>query len=247
MYAWDSNDIDDGEYSLKVVASDGNTEDMEYILSDIEVINYRNYNPTVVIDRPKEGGLVEGVIQILWSAEDQNEEDQLTVSIEYTADGTNYNTIIENMGNVGHYSWDTTSLPNGQYIIRITARDDQGGETAMTTGAFTVTNIIHEGQNQGDNIAPEKESMSPAVPILLAIFLILLLAVIVVGVLLVTKKSRTAKSIEDRRIIDNLNPGAHAGPTLPQSSHPGLPPAFSTQSEEEVSTNSDKVLDDLFR
>ncbi|MGA1821959.1 MAG: hypothetical protein ACMUIG_05475 [Thermoplasmatota archaeon] len=246
IYDWDSNDVEDGIYYLKVVASDGNTKDMEYYISDVEVLNYRNFDPSIVIDRPKEGGLVEGIIQILWTAEDANEEDILTADIAYTADGTNYNPIAENLANVGHYSWDTTALPNGQYIIRIIVRDDQGGETVMTTGAFTVTNIIHEGPNQGDNVAPEREAMSPAVPVLLVIFIILLIAVIVVGVLLVTKKSRTAKSIEDRRVIENLNSGVHAGPQLPRSSRPELPPAFSTPPEG-GSTSSDTGLDDLFR
>ena len=118
-YKWKTEKLN-GKYIIKVVAIDdagniGSNTSKEIIID--------NEKPSVEILKPK--GWVNGKIKIEWKAFD-NIDDDLNITMKYSRDGISWNTLFSNGGDENEYSFDTTSLENGDYIFMLSATDDCG-------------------------------------------------------------------------------------------------------------------------
>jgi parallel beta-helix repeat protein len=94
--------------------------------------------PQVTLLYPKGGEKIKGTTTIHWEAFD-NQDDNLEISLSYSPVGnTNWHTIMVNGENNGTYNWNISLLPNGDYILRISATDDAGNSAYEISGNFTI-------------------------------------------------------------------------------------------------------------
>jgi hypothetical protein len=119
---WDTigNNIPDGEYELRVTAFD----DCDHVESDTRTIIVDNTPPTVEITSPEPCSNVEGIVQIIGTAFDEN---MAQWSVQYTGGGqpgwVTINTDTVNVVDGLLAEWDTTNLPPCPYTIRLIASD----------------------------------------------------------------------------------------------------------------------------
>ncbi|MFW3145278.1 MAG: Ser-Thr-rich GPI-anchored membrane family protein [Thermoplasmatota archaeon] len=238
-YTWDTNTVPDGEYDLKIVASDGMLE-TEYIIYGLTVKNYINHSPTATIDYPNLLDFLSGVATIRWTAEDENIEDVLTVTLYWSKDLTNYYDIAAAIGNTGSYDWDTTLLDDGEYTLKLTVKDGMGGEISVISERFRIKNnddIVDPTDDDDDSMdkGGSDKGKSSNTLILAAVIIagVVLLLLIVMGVLLFL---RAKKASDENDPLKQPLPGMNA-PALQQGSTttqlpppsmyqrpPGLPP-----------------------
>ncbi|MDI6791353.1 MAG: Ig-like domain-containing protein [bacterium] len=153
---WNTTTVPDGNnYLVKVKAIDTtglsgeDTSDAPFMIDNVP------YAPVVTLRalNGSETQPLSGMITISWTATD-TDGDKLTVDIAYSSDGgTTWKTIAAGVANTTSYYWDTTSLPDGNYQIRITADD---GDTASGTGS-----VISAGFNINNPKPPQITLTAP--------------------------------------------------------------------------------------
>jgi sugar lactone lactonase YvrE len=74
------------------------------------------------IDVPPQGFEDKGFQSVLWSAHDDN-EDELVFSVFYRGEGEESWRLLKDKLSQRFYSWDTTTMPDGAYYLKITASD----------------------------------------------------------------------------------------------------------------------------
>ena len=84
-------------------------------------------NPDVPVRFPKmevppQGFEDKGYASVLWSAHDDNDDD-LTFSIYYHGEGEQNWRLLKDRLTQKYYSWDTTTMPDGAYYLKIVASD----------------------------------------------------------------------------------------------------------------------------
>ena len=218
-YDWDTTTIEDGTYFIKVVADDGILTN-ESIIKDITIFNYVNFDPSVMINNPMEGGDVKGTLTIEWQALDANDGDLITIDINYRTDGGNWTEIAVGLYNSGTYDWDTTTFEDGDYNIQVEANVGAGGISSKLSGWFSIDNAEDEVPDTGKTTDPEGESNSG---IIIAVVVIVILVILgaVVAFMLLRKGGERAVPVDK-----DSNP-ALAGQTqntLPTRQHSTLPP-----------------------
>lgn len=111
-----------------------------------------NHPPEVYVVSPNGGEAWEGTEKITWKASDPDNEVIDYVRIEYCLSANNPNLysqcqmITKDTSNTGTYYWDTTTVPDGAYKIRITVTDGEVWESDMSDNPFKIHNkdeIIH--------------------------------------------------------------------------------------------------------
>jgi len=112
-----------------------------------------NFPASVTLTSPNGGESVSGSYTIKWTASDTEGAD-LLVTLEYTSDKTTYYKIASNISNTGSYSWDTTSVSDGTYWIRITVYDGSQYSSDLSDASFTI-------YNGSGNKAPQVTLISP--------------------------------------------------------------------------------------
>jgi hypothetical protein len=96
-------------------------------------------------DTPPQGFLQKGYESVLWSADDPNDDD-LTYAIYYRGEGEQDWKLLKDHLDQKAYSWDTTSMPDGAYYLKIVASDersnppDQALKTERMSDRFVVDN-----------------------------------------------------------------------------------------------------------
>ncbi len=75
-------------------------------------------------DVPPQGYAQKGYQGVLWSAEDDNEDD-LLYAIYYRGEGERDWKLLKDKIDQKYYSWDTTSMPDGPYYLKIVASDER--------------------------------------------------------------------------------------------------------------------------
>ncbi len=75
-------------------------------------------------EAPPQGFAQKGYQGVLWNAEDDNEDD-LIYSIYYRGEGEHDWKLLKDKIDQRFYSWDTTSLPDGAYYLKIVASDER--------------------------------------------------------------------------------------------------------------------------
>jgi sugar lactone lactonase YvrE len=97
------------------------------------------------IDVPPQGFEDRGFQSVLWTAHDDN-EDELVFSVFYRGEGEENWRLLKDKITQRFYSWDTVSLPDGAYYLKITASDSPsnpaGQALSMTreTERFVIAN-----------------------------------------------------------------------------------------------------------
>ncbi|MFO8133212.1 MAG: triple tyrosine motif-containing protein [Thermoplasmatota archaeon] len=92
--------------------------------------------PSIEVTTPEPEATVTGTIDIQWNATDAG---QVSVAISVSPDnGSTWQAVTANV-TAASYTWDTTLLDNGRYLLRLTATDDAGNLNA-TTLEVTVDN-----------------------------------------------------------------------------------------------------------
>jgi len=74
-------------------------------------------------DVPPQGFTEHGYESVLWSAHDDNDDD-LTYSIYYRGEGEKNWLLLKDKITQKFYSWDTTTMPDGAYYLKIVASDE---------------------------------------------------------------------------------------------------------------------------
>jgi len=114
----------------------GNVEEQQ-----TTVFNLDSVKPTVALVYPVGGETFSGVVDVLWDASDDMVEP--VISLYYSPDnGVEWYVIALNEENDGVYSWNTTTLVDGSYLLKVTACDNAGNEESDVSGVFTLANGV---------------------------------------------------------------------------------------------------------
>lgn len=99
-----------------------------------------NVAPELSIVAPSSGDTLAASSTIRFQARDAN-RDRLAFSIETSGDnGSNWSPLVASTTN-REFVWDTTKVPDGQYLIRVSA-DDGSAVVRSTAGPFRVSNSL---------------------------------------------------------------------------------------------------------
>ncbi|MFO8051165.1 MAG: hypothetical protein R6V01_05630 [Thermoplasmatota archaeon] len=132
-------DFPDGSYEVKIEAMDYWEETAEHTF-EVEVLNPDA--PSLVLDNNYMqdqldlDGVMEGTLEIRWSADDDEDGQYLSVDIFYTRPDIDWVRIAEDIDNTGSYDWDTTDprVPDGtRYVIKVEVTDSDNMSTEKET------------------------------------------------------------------------------------------------------------------
>jgi flagellar basal body-associated protein FliL len=218
---WDTNNIADGLYHLKITATDGELT-TETIVENIMILNYVNFAPTLEIITPRViDAEISGTFEILWNAVDDNENDVLKISIGHSQNQAIYETIAEDLENTGSYLWDTLTMEDGEYTLEITVSDGVGEEVSEISYRFFIKNDEDPDDDEGPiNPGDTKEeggSSSSMLIISIIVAIIVLLAVLALVIFLFIKNSKS-----DDGVIDPLKQPLPIGPNSSQLTLQGV-------------------------
>ena len=139
IYTWNTELVDDGYHSIKVIVDDINGNSKIVSTRDIIVNNgivYDTTPPTGTIVSPPAGLTVNGTIPVIVNATDNISVGEVAFSI----DGVYQETVISFPF---VYFWDTNSASeDSEHIISAIVIDSVGNETPLTPISVFVNNII---------------------------------------------------------------------------------------------------------
>lgn len=93
-------------------------------------------------------GYERGLLTFMWRAEDDN-RDELTYEVQYRREGdTSWKPLKRGLTDT-ILVWDTTSVPNGRYVVRVVASDSPSNSPATT-----LTGDMESSAFDVDNLAP---------------------------------------------------------------------------------------------
>ncbi|KPJ72360.1 hypothetical protein AMJ52_06545, partial [candidate division TA06 bacterium DG_78] len=139
FYNWNTLGYPDGtRYIVRVTVYDTIAVGEDYSDSLFTINNPGNGVPDVVLLSPLSGTL-QDTVKIEWWANDAD-HDTLHIDLYAKREGFNWETITENLPNTGEYIWNTLYFHNGNYRLKIVARDSDtcGVDTSLTS--VTITN-----------------------------------------------------------------------------------------------------------
>ncbi|MGC2830166.1 MAG: hypothetical protein WB627_10530 [Candidatus Acidiferrum sp.] len=84
----------------------------------------------VKFDQPPQGFREKGYQSVLWSAHDENDDD-LLYSVYYRGENEHEWKLLKDKLDQKFYSWDTTTLPDGAYYLKIVATDAPSNPPAI--------------------------------------------------------------------------------------------------------------------
>jgi|GEM_PF-1233655 hypothetical protein len=111
--------------------------------------------PTVSIDSPKDGDVVKGTVSIKWKASGKG---TLAIDIDVSNDGgITWQKVAEGLPNTGSFNVDTTKVPDGPYLLRVSAVDKDLQAVTGATVKVTVSNAkFAESKVIADFEAPQR-------------------------------------------------------------------------------------------
>lgn len=124
----DGDGIGDKPYNI----SGGDNKDNYPFLYPIDILP-----PLVNLIFPKGGEYLAGNVTIKWNVT-EDVDDNPKIDIKYRNDSSVWQDLVTGLSNSGEYKWDTTSLPTGNYSIKITATDASGNRKSDVSDIFTI-------------------------------------------------------------------------------------------------------------
>jgi membrane peptidoglycan carboxypeptidase len=145
LAAWDTTLVPDGQYTIRVLLQDSRLGTRQYAIN-VTVINgdqgaVGDYAPVVIIDAPLAESRLSGNVAITGTA-GSGDIEALTVEVGAGFSPTEWSVIEQRDQSVANSllaAWDTTSVEDGGYVIRVTVRDRTFG-TAQATVFVVVRN-----------------------------------------------------------------------------------------------------------
>lgn len=148
FYTWNTTAVVDGVYEIHLAARDlaGNRE---LVSEDSILVTVDNTAPVVHITNPSDGAILRGTIDIEGNIEEEN-PGHYNLSLYRDLDGTcniantwNFSnrvwqTTVNNSNTVDHLL-DTTTFEDGNYMIRLAARDSAGNRDPMSNSGTGVS------------------------------------------------------------------------------------------------------------
>ncbi len=125
-------------YRVRLRASDGEYVS-QVVTAPLDRPSLAGFEGELVVNAPVEGDIWSGTRHILWEANDL--DPSLSVDLEISGDGgKSWLMLAQGMGDRGAYSWDTSEVPNGLYLLKLTAANDRMRQ-AFQSGPFAIANV----------------------------------------------------------------------------------------------------------
>ena len=139
-YSLDTTTYEDGDgYRLWLVAEDPSELVVEVFSGTFSI--YNNDGPYGTIRSPTEEDEVGGDVEITWSSGDEEDEvDDLTVTLQYKLAGSYWQYLLKDELNTGSFMWDSTMLDDGVYSLKLVLTDTREATSAESLIYVTVYN-----------------------------------------------------------------------------------------------------------
>jgi hypothetical protein len=100
-------------------------------------------HPSIILDKeatysPINVKKAMGNISLVWDASDPQDVTSLDIDIIYSRPGQAWETLVEGVPNIGSYLWDTNTVEDNKYLIRVIAEDSDGNRV-MSADRFVIT------------------------------------------------------------------------------------------------------------
>lgn len=105
---------------------------------------------------PPQGFVAKGYQTVVWRAHDDN-DDQLVYSLYYRGEGEKQWKLLKDKIHEDFYSWDTTTMPDGAYYLKLVASDAPSNPAGQALTAEMVSDRF-----QVDNTPPTVENIRAA-------------------------------------------------------------------------------------
>jgi hypothetical protein len=105
-------------------------------------------------EQPPQGTLQKGYQSVLWTAHDDN-DDEMRYAVYFRAENEHEWKLLKDKLEQKFYSWDTTTLPDGAYYLKIVATD-----AASNTPALALKTERESERFEVDNTPPVIEKLS---------------------------------------------------------------------------------------
>ncbi|NNM26010.1 MAG: hypothetical protein HKO59_08500 [Phycisphaerales bacterium] len=131
LYTWNTSAVSHGTYFLRLTVENA----CGLASTDITTVVVDKAPPTVAIESPQPSAAVCGEVQILGTVSEGCGHCFDEYVVEVAPMGGSYSLLMTSTEIVINgivATWDTATLPSGDYVIRITAVDDCGNDTVRT-------------------------------------------------------------------------------------------------------------------
>ncbi|NLP11305.1 T9SS type A sorting domain-containing protein [bacterium] len=142
VYTWDTNTVEDGiNYSIRVIAHNSLGMGQSPSSARLTINNPPAAVPEVFLLSPASEQAISGRYDIRWRAGDAD-GDAVILNLFYSPDsGRTWQSLAENEMNDGIYSWDTSSLANGnRYALKAVVSDGALEGVHILHGPFRIAN-----------------------------------------------------------------------------------------------------------
>jgi PKD repeat protein len=138
---------DTGTYRVTLTVTDDNG------LMDSTIATAAIGNPFVEITRPNVTDcILQGLDTLKWTAYDASDSTNLDIYLYYSPDtGQTWYQINDVLENTGEYEWNTTEVPDGIYVFKVEAIDQEGNIGTGFSGLAGVINHLR-GDANGDGL-----------------------------------------------------------------------------------------------
>lgn len=145
-YSWDTTGAALGNHTLRAVAKDsfGNTGESQVVTVSIGDV----VPPTVSITLPTSGATVKGAVQVVASASD-NEGGSGVSRVEFMVGDS---VVATDTDSPYSFTWDTTSLPDGNHVLRARAYDGANNTAISSPVNVTVENVDSQAPTTPANL-----------------------------------------------------------------------------------------------
>jgi hypothetical protein len=141
--SWDTTSVPDNIYWLRAEAEDLTNLFGSDISDDSIIVHNKRTNPPKIIFVQPQKGLPMDPIQSIIVEVIDFDDDVESVTFLYSSDNNTWELIDSRLnpevGNTYKTIWETEKIYNGDYFIKIVAKDKMGNQEELTEGPFEVT------------------------------------------------------------------------------------------------------------
>lgn len=110
---------------------------------------------------PPQGSAQKGQQAVLWSADDAN-DDELIYSVYYRGENEKDWKLLRDKITQAFYSWDTASMPDGAYYLKIVASDERANAPGAALGSERESDRFVVDNTPPEILGIAAEPLSPA-------------------------------------------------------------------------------------